>query len=626
MNSLNILIIDDSTEFASSLERLITHIGHFASICLKSEQAKNILNQNNFDLILIDCLMPVKDGFTLASELNLIIKEKNLNTKIILMSGVLIDKVSTKEAESFNYIEDYLIKPISKKKLEEVFNRCSQQENAFVLKPLFHENMNEHKVSEILNLTKKINGFELSYILPLISNFGFSYTINLADSFTKIYYTITIKSGFLYKISSSEYSNSLGELLVGLGYLTRESLSSYINSKEFKTNKTRIGTTLVNLNLLSPHAIPMAMKQQHINRLNGLLSIQNMTCTFMPEPEEKNFDDSTSLNQYEIKKEMCIWLESKAPESLFQNLNSIISEVTFIKSPFYTQSKTQNSKELDKILSSSPKDLTKIDLILIFSNLIQDNLKVQNEINPSGSTKKEILLKLIQSLKIKLKQNNPYSLFNIHQNNASDQNISKAYQKLSKELHPDRITTILSTQELYEAKSVFVELTTAFNLIKTSGNRITYESFKKNQKTQMKLEYNNVLESSKILLNKGEYSKAFKLLDTNEMHKNYPNEFGLYYLWAALKSKNSFKVNDSINTFMQKEQKTLTNNALYYYIKALQLLAQSDFNGFQKFIALSLENNPQFLPARRELQIVKSRVGVVKKTTRKSWFNFKKSS
>ncbi len=626
MNCLNILIIDDSMEFASSLERLISHMGHLATICSKPEQSKDLLTQDDFNLILIDCLMPLKDGFTLAGELNKIIKEQSLKTKIMLMSGVLVDNKSTKEAKSCNYIEDCLVKPIPKAKLEEIFTHYSPQQSSSVLKTLLNENVNEPRVSKILNSTKKIHGFELSYILPLISSIGLSYTIKLTDSSTQHHYTIFIQSGFLCKISLSEYSNSLGELLVGLGYLTRENLSFYINSKDFQTSKTPIGTALVNLNLLSPHAVPMAMKQQSIYRLNDLLSIENMSCTFTPEPEQKDLDNSTSLSQYEIKKEMGVWLESKAPSSLFQSLNTIVSKITFIKSSFYIENKNQNSKQLDKILSSNPTELTKADLTLIFSNLMEGNLKTQSETSTSTSIQRNVTLKVLKSLRFKLKQNNPYSLFNIHKNEASNQNISKAYQELSKKLHPDRILSILSAQEFKEAQSIFVELTAAFNLIKTSDNRITYESLKKNQEIQMKLQYNNTLESSKILLNQGKYSKAFELLNTKEMHQAYPNEFGLYYLWAALKSGNSSKVTDSMDALMQKEQKNLTNNALYYYIKALHSLTQNDFNSFEKFISLSLEDSPQFLPARRELLIVKSEAKAVKKNTNKFWLNFKKSS
>lgn len=625
MSTLNILIVDDSADFTSGIERLINSMGHTATVCSEPDQAKRLISQHRFDLTLVDCFMPTTDGFTLAGELNTIITAQTLPTKIILMSGILIDDASKKEAHSYPYVEDFLIKPLSKDQLFEVFKGFLPENNVSVLTNLLHQELSTTDINDALSEATSIEGYELCYLLPLLSSHGLSYKINLKDNDTGNKFVITIQAGFLSGISSSEYNNSLGELLVGLGYLTREDLSSYINSDDFKTSKIPIGKALVALNLLSPHAIPVALKQQSVNRLDDLLLLENLSVVFEQEEEIEGHDHSTSLNQYDIKKEVRIWVESKVSKSAQKKLKSVFTDLSFRKSPTLSD-KDPESIKLDTILDSDANTYTGDEIATLFSNLIEGNIQTAGATDTFFSVEKKVLIKKLESLQFKLKQDDPYSLLGVEPEDISDQSISKAYQNLAKELHPDKIANILSNTELEDAESIFSEITKAFNLIKTSDNRKTYESFKKNQGTQEKLQCNNTLEASKILLNKGEYSKAYEVLNTPEMHSNYPKEFGLYFLWAALKSGHAAEVESKFMPLIDFEQKTLANSALYYYVKGVRALTQNDFDGFQKFIQMSLKDNPQFLPSRRELQIAKGIMGASKKATSKSWFSFKKSS
>ncbi|MGH1467888.1 MAG: response regulator [Bdellovibrionales bacterium] len=625
MSTLNILIVDDSAEFTSGIKRLINSMGHTTTICFEPDQAKRMINQHIFDLALIDCFMPTTDGFTLAGELNTMIKEQGHPTKIILMSGILVDEASKKEAHSYPYVEDYLLKPLSKELLLKVFSNYIPEENSSVLTELLQQDLNTSDINDILTSATKIDGYELCYLLPLLSNNELSYKINLTDSATGNSFSINLRSGFLSSISSSEYNNSLGELLVGLGYLTREDLSSYLNSEAFKTSKVPIGRALVNLNLLSPHAVPVALKQQSLNRLDDLLLLDDLSVSFEQQGNEVGYDHSTSLNQYDIKKEARIWIESKLSKPAKKKLKANFSDLKFQKNPVLFGNGFEK-EELDSILDTDSTKYTDVDIATLFSHLVEGNIEAAKTTNTSFSVEKQALLKKIESLKLKLKQNNPYSLLGVDPEDVSDQKISKSYQNLAKELHPDKINSILADSELEDAQTIFTEVTKAFNLIKTSDNRTTYESFKKNQGTQEKLQCNNTLEASKILLNKGEYSKAYEVLNTPPMHTNHPKEFGLYFLWAAIKSGNFKEIESKYSPLLNFEQKKLTNKALYYYIKAVKALEQNNLEEFQNFIQSSLKESPQFLPARRELQMAKGRTASPRRAASKSWFSFKKSS
>ncbi len=629
MSNLNILIIDDSEDFTAGFSRLIESLGHNTSVTSDPEEGKELLTQQDFDLAIIDCFMPTTDGFTLAAELNNISKTEKLKTKFILMSGILIDEASKKEAYSQTYIDDYLVKPISSENLSEVLSRYkgegSTHTKASLLMNFLDSKLTDSQAFELLKSTKKIQGFELAYILPKMSELGLSYKLEIKDKTTQSTYTVNIDSGFLKSIYSSEYNNSLGELLVGLGYLTREDLSSYINSGDFKISKIPIGKALVGLNLLSPHAVPVALKQQIINRLSDILPLEDLSCTFNHEPPSENNEQSCSLNQYEIKSECRHWVQGlqsqNTPKHFTESLNSILVDSALEGSLSFSE-KNPHYKTLKSLIVSKKESYSEPEICLLFSNLIGGHLILSEETGAQSIPEKKSILDAVKNLKFKLKQKNPYFLFGLNSNNVTDQKISKAYQSLARDLHPDKVESLLSSTEFEETQNVFAEVTKSFNLIKTADNRKTFESYKKNKVIQSKLQSNVNLEAAKNLLNKGEYTKALKLLDQKEMHENYPNEFGLYFLWASLKGPLPEKVKTKIGPLLDQEKKNLRDESLYYYVKALASTQENDIESFKKFLILSLESNAQFLPARRDLQMAKKQ----QQPKSKSWFSFKKSS
>lgn len=626
MSSLNVLVIDDSSDFGEGLKRLIESLGHQVHLCEQPDKAKTLVNQNRYDLILIDCFMPNIDGFSLSSELFKITKQNGSATKFILMSGILVDEASKKEAHSHDHVSDFLVKPISKHKLEETLETHFEQTKNSILNELLSQNSTENDISAALSTCSSIKGVELSYIIPLISEMGLSCKLNVLDQTTQNTYSISFQEGLLSNIFSSEYNNSLGELLVGLGYLIREDLSSYINSEDFKNSTIPIGLALTQKNLISPHAVPVALKQQNINRLNDILSIKKMVCSLESSSSTKKSDSSSHLNQYDIQKECRIWVEQSITDEDVTVLKNLFSAVHFKKSVTLMEHDPSFEKISD-LLSIEPEKLSdKNDLIFLFSNLVGGELQPAEDYDPDSSLEKKSLLAKVHSLKLRVKQNDPYTLLGVEPEGISDQKISKKYQVYAKDLHPDKIQSILSQEELEEAQEVFIKITEAFNLIKTEDNRTTFESFKRNKSTQLKLQCNNNLEAAKTLLFKGEYTKAFHLLNTEEMHSNYPNEFGLYFLWAALKSKDATGVSSQAPILFEREKKTLNDESLYYYVKSLEALKAENLELFQDFIKKSLQANSQFLPARRELQIAKSHLRSKNKKTSKSWFSFKKSS
>ena len=100
----HILIVDDDTRICDLLEKFLDKNGYLVSAVYSAEQARQILAGLEFDLIILDVMMPRESGIELTSHL----REKN-KTPIILLTakGDAEDRILGLEAGA----DDYLPKP-----------------------------------------------------------------------------------------------------------------------------------------------------------------------------------------------------------------------------------------------------------------------------------------------------------------------------------------------------------------------------------------------------------------------------------------------------------------------------------------------------------------------------------
>jgi len=106
MNNLSVLIVDDSADFANGLKRIFESMGWSAQTAENQENAKYLFSADAFDLVLVDCFIPGADGFTISNELSKLNDETKGSSIFFLMSGILVDDSSKKEALSYPHIKD----------------------------------------------------------------------------------------------------------------------------------------------------------------------------------------------------------------------------------------------------------------------------------------------------------------------------------------------------------------------------------------------------------------------------------------------------------------------------------------------------------------------------------------
>ena len=110
MQKVKILIVDDEKNIREVIKEYSILEGYEVKEADSGIKALELLNSEKFDLMILDIMMPIMDGFTL---LNSIPKEKRIPTIILSARDDEIDKL-----EGFDRgIDDYLCKPFSPREL-----------------------------------------------------------------------------------------------------------------------------------------------------------------------------------------------------------------------------------------------------------------------------------------------------------------------------------------------------------------------------------------------------------------------------------------------------------------------------------------------------------------------------
>jgi len=103
----NILIIEDDAAFCKMLQKFLTKHDHQVTTSFSAADAKSILSEMAFDVVLTDVRLPNYDGIQLLTD----IKESNPNTQVILMTGYA--QVSAAVKAMKNGAFDYIAKPFT---------------------------------------------------------------------------------------------------------------------------------------------------------------------------------------------------------------------------------------------------------------------------------------------------------------------------------------------------------------------------------------------------------------------------------------------------------------------------------------------------------------------------------
>jgi two-component system OmpR family response regulator len=109
-NSTHILVVDDHSEIRDLLKRFLEQHGLRVSCARDGKEMKRLLEEREFDLLVLDLMMPGEDGLTLCRELR---AKSSLPIIMLTAMGEETDRIIGLEMGA----DDYLAKPFNPREL-----------------------------------------------------------------------------------------------------------------------------------------------------------------------------------------------------------------------------------------------------------------------------------------------------------------------------------------------------------------------------------------------------------------------------------------------------------------------------------------------------------------------------
>ena len=120
-----VLIVDDEQIVLDVLQRILTRLGYDSVIIESGEVALERFSQEFFDLVMLDVLMPEKNGFEIAREM----KKINPDQKIVMVTGLGEHAAIAQAGIEDIPVDNVLSKPFSFEKVRTIIQETLEAQS-----------------------------------------------------------------------------------------------------------------------------------------------------------------------------------------------------------------------------------------------------------------------------------------------------------------------------------------------------------------------------------------------------------------------------------------------------------------------------------------------------------------
>ena len=172
-NSFHILVVDDDDKIRELIKQFLVEKGFIISTAINAEDAKSKIETFNFNLVILDVMMPGQSGFDLTKELK---QSKNLPVILLTAKGEAESRIHGLELGA----DDYLGKPFEPKELLLRIKNILSKKNKINLKSKYNIGIAEIDLNKMTiklkDKIKKINNSEKKVLLEMLANPGTTYS------------------------------------------------------------------------------------------------------------------------------------------------------------------------------------------------------------------------------------------------------------------------------------------------------------------------------------------------------------------------------------------------------------------------------------------------------------------
>jgi len=103
---MKILVVEDDLRISGFLQKGLQEAGHYVQLAETGTQARNFIQNESWDLFILDVMLPEIDGLQLAQ----LIRYRKIDTPVLMLSalGEADDKIKALDIGA----DDYLTKPV----------------------------------------------------------------------------------------------------------------------------------------------------------------------------------------------------------------------------------------------------------------------------------------------------------------------------------------------------------------------------------------------------------------------------------------------------------------------------------------------------------------------------------
>jgi len=168
-NKFHILVVDDDDKIKDLIRQFLSEKGFIVSTASNAEEAKLKIDIFDFNLIVLDVMMPGQDGYDLTKEIK---QSKNIPILLLTAKGEVENRIHGLELGA----EDYLGKPFEPQELLlRIKNiiKTSAKQNLMESNKIGSAELNLSKMTIKLNeKVQKINSSEKRVLLKMLSSPG----------------------------------------------------------------------------------------------------------------------------------------------------------------------------------------------------------------------------------------------------------------------------------------------------------------------------------------------------------------------------------------------------------------------------------------------------------------------
>ena len=168
-NKFHILVVDDDNKIRNLVKQFLVEKDFIVSTAIDAKDAKSKIDTFNFDLIVLDVMMPGQSGYELTQELK---QSKNIPVILLTAKGEVESRIHGLELGA----DDYLGKPFEPQELLlRIKNIINSRKNNSLLKPtkIGDAEVNLNKMTiKLRERIQKINTSEKNVLIKMLSSPG----------------------------------------------------------------------------------------------------------------------------------------------------------------------------------------------------------------------------------------------------------------------------------------------------------------------------------------------------------------------------------------------------------------------------------------------------------------------